>query len=64
MKKVLITGAAGYLGSTLIGQLLDKDYKVTAIDNFTFSTSSLNSYFGNPNFEAHKIDVRNTREVK
>lgn len=63
MKKVLITGAAGYLGSTLIGQLLDKDYKVTAIDNFTFSTSSLNSYFGNPNFEAHKIDVRNTREV-
>ena len=31
---ILVTGAAGYIGSTLIDYLLDDDHKVTAIDSF------------------------------
>ena len=34
MKKVLVTGAAGFLGSHLCDELLDKGYYVIGIDNF------------------------------
>jgi len=33
MKNILVTGGAGYIGSHLINLLIDKDYKVTVIDN-------------------------------
>ena len=33
MKKVLITGGAGYLGSLISTILLEKDYKITVLDN-------------------------------
>ncbi len=34
MKKVLVTGGAGFIGSNLVKRLVEKGYKVTAIDNF------------------------------
>ncbi|MDI6717469.1 MAG: NAD-dependent epimerase/dehydratase [Patescibacteria group bacterium] len=41
MFKILITGAAGYLGSVLVPELLIKGYTVVAIDNFLFNQTSL-----------------------
>ena len=37
MKKILITGGAGYIGSKLATELLNYDYKVTVIDILKFS---------------------------
>ena len=41
MNKVLITGGAGYLGSTLAEHLLDNGYSVTVLDNLNFKQLSL-----------------------
>ena len=39
MKKVLVTGGAGFIGSNLIQSLLKKDYKVYSIDNYSSGIS-------------------------
>jgi len=39
--KILVTGAAGYLGSILVPQLLEKDHEVTAVDSFIYNQTSL-----------------------
>ena len=56
--KVLITGGAGYLGSVLVGLLLDKKYKVTVVDNLIYKQQSLTSYCYNKDFTFIKGDVR------
>ena len=60
MNKVLITGGAGYLGSTLAEHLLDNGYAVTVIDNLNFKQLSLLHLFKRDNFKFHLGDVRNT----
>ena len=61
MKRVLVTGGAGYIGSKLVTKLLDKNYKVTVIDILKFSSKSLNHLFNNKNFTFIKGDVRNKK---
>ena len=62
--KVLVTGGAGYIGSVLVRQLLDKGYNVRALDNLNFGGDALIDVMLNPNFEFMKGDVRNADDVK
>ncbi len=56
--KILVTGGAGYLGSTLVPELLDLGHQVTVIDNFIYKQSSLNHVCHKSNFKVIKGDVR------
>ena len=50
MKKVLITGGAGYLGSVLTEVLLNKGYQVTVLDNLIYKQTSVAPFSHNKNF--------------
>jgi len=56
--KILVTGGAGYLGSTMVPDLLAAGHKVTVIDNFMFKQASLNHVCYHPNFDVVKGDIR------
>ena len=62
--KVLVTGGAGYIGSVLVRQLLQKGYKVRALDSLKFGGDALYEVMLNPNFEFIKGDIRNAKDVE
>ena len=63
--KILITGAAGMLGSHLSELLLNKNYKVIGIDNLSVGKiSSLSNCINNKNFSFYKFDVRKKKNLK
>ncbi len=55
---ILVTGGAGYLGSTMVPDLLAAGHKVTVLDNFMFKQTSLNHCCYHPNFTVIKGDIR------
>lgn len=61
--KVLITGGAGYLGSTLTEYLLDKGYHVTVFDNLMYKQLSMLHLFKRPGFKFILGDVRDTAQL-
>lgn len=60
---ILVTGGAGYLGSTMVPDLLAAGHKVTVLDNFMFKQSSLNHVCHHPNFSVVKGDIRLEKNV-
>ena len=60
---VLVTGGAGYIGSVLVRQLLQKGYRVRVLDSLKFGGEALYEVMLHPNFEFIKGDVRNSKDV-
>jgi nucleoside-diphosphate-sugar epimerase len=55
---VLVTGAAGYIGSVVCEHLLDRGYAVTAVDNLMYGPAALFHLCANPRFAFERGDVR------
>lgn len=58
-KRVVITGAAGFIGSHLAETLLDRDYSVIGIDNLLTGDTANIAHLRNRDFEFIKHDVTN-----
>jgi len=60
MKKIVITGGAGFIGSNLTEYFLSKGYFVRCLDNFsTGYRHNIESFLTNSNFELVEGDIRN-----
>src|SRR5690606_32312152 len=58
MKKILITGGAGFIGSNLTAHSLAKGYIVRVLDNFsTGYRHNLTEHEGTPAFELQEGDI-------
>ena len=58
MQNILVTGGAGYLGSVLVRQLLEKGNRVTVLDNFMFGPNPLLDCCDYETFEVVRGDAR------
>lgn len=57
-RNILVTGGAGYLGSTMVPELLNAGHKVTVLDNFMFGQNSLAHVCHHPDFSVVRGDIR------
>ena len=70
MKKILITGVAGFIGYHLSEKLLKNNYHITGIDNLNdyydpnLKKARLDNLNRFSNFEFHKVDFINNEELK
>jgi len=55
---ILVTGGAGYIGSTLVPALLAAGHRVVVLDNFMFRQSPLNHLCAEPGFDVASGDAR------
>ena len=61
MKKIFITGGAGYVGAVMVPHLLDQGFEVTVLDLMIYGEHVLKEH---PNLTAIKGDIRNQKLLK
>jgi UDP-N-acetylglucosamine 4-epimerase len=65
MKKILVTGGAGFIGSNLCESLLEDGYTVRCFDNFaTGHFHNIEHLMSNPNFDLLVGDIRNLADCQ
>ena len=64
MRRVLVTGGAGYVGARLVPQLLDAGHAVTVLDTCWYGTEVLDPVADDPRFELVVGDIRDPDAVE
>ena len=70
MKTYLVTGGAGFIGSSLTEKLLNEGNRVIAIDNFCdyysplLKEKNIKDFLDNSNYKLYRTDIRNSEDIK
>ena len=64
MKRFIVTGGFGFIGSNLIRFLLKKKYKVLNLDNMSYSAQKYNlKDLNSKSYSFKKIDINNKKKI-
>ena len=69
MKTYLITGGAGFIGSTLATKLLELGNKVVVVDNFCdfydpmIKENNIKENLNNNNYKLYRVDIRDREKM-
>ena len=62
MKKIIVTGGSGFIGSNLVNFLIQKKFFVINIDRQSYSSNNYNK-ISNKNYKFYKIDINNKKKL-
>ena len=60
---ILVTGGAGYIGTTLIPLLLSQGHRVSVFDSLSYGIGPILPFFRNSNFSFTKGDIRDRQSL-
>tara|TARA_X000000950_G_scaffold59772_1_gene72594 strand:- start:1577 stop:2602 length:1026 start_codon:yes stop_codon:yes gene_type:complete len=64
MKKIIVTGGSGFIGSNLVDFLIKKNYFVINLDKLAYSSNTYkNNLRNNKNYKLIKIDIKNKKKI-
>ena len=65
MKKIIVTGGSGFIGSNLVDYLIAKKYFVINIDKLTYSSNTFQkNKLSKKNYKFFKLDINNKKKFK
>jgi nucleoside-diphosphate-sugar epimerase len=63
VQRVLVVGGAGYVGSVLVRDLLDRGFRVTVMDALMYGDDGIRSHYDDPRFDVVRGDLRSIEAV-
>jgi len=65
VKKVAVTGGAGFIGSHLVDRLLGEGHDILVLDNFsTGRVENLSAHIDNNKLQVIEVDIANFQDIK